>query len=519
MALQPGASLGQYQIQEVIGSGGMATVYKARHTRLERTVAIKVMHPQYLADEQFQTRFEREARVIARLEHPNIVTVYDYNEFERQPYLVIKYIEGHTLKQVIRQGALSLPDILQVMNGVASGLDYAHQEGVLHRDVKPSNIILADDGTPYVTDFGLARIAQIGESTLSADVMLGTPQYISPEQARGDQNIDHHTDLYSFAIILYELLVGRVPFAGDSAYATVHEQIYVDPPRPSQFDPEITPPVEAVLLKALSKNPQQRYHSARELMQALEDALNASGLHSLDPNRVRNAVPVSDMTRDGIPPAVKQPQANTGTVSVPSDRPRKSKPSFEENPGAYIGQIVRQSVHTIDEALNEIFSEDEGKKDDSYASGTSRLELTEAEERKIRKRIEKRIEERNGLIWHFASYLGVNLFLFFVNDFTPIWPLLFFWGIGMVGHFMDYYNKYGAGRNRREAEIQREIDRERERRYAGKLKNEDLHSDLNNALSDTDEYRRVRLTGDGELTESFIEEISDDANEPKQKRR
>ncbi len=504
MALQPGANLGQYQIQQVIGSGGMATVYKAHHTRLDRTVAVKVMHPQYLADEQFQTRFEREARVIAKLDHPNIVSVYDYDEYEHQPYLVIKYIEGRTLKQAIRQGAIPLPEILRIMNAVAQALDYAHQQRVLHRDVKPSNIILADDGTPYVTDFGLARLAQLGESTLSADIMLGTPQYISPEQARGDQNIDHHTDLYSFAIILYELLVGRVPFSSDSAYATVHEQIYMDPPLPSQFDPEITPAVESVLLKALSKDPQQRYHSARELMQALEDALNASGLRVLDPNRVRNAVPVGDSTQGAVP-------TQAGKAPAASERPVKDRPSFEENPGRYIGQMVRQSVHTLDEALTEIFSDEDERKsrDGSSLSSTSRLELTEAEERKIRKRIEKQIEERNGLWGHFAAYVGVNLFLFINNDLTPVWPVLIFWGMGMFAHFADYYEKYGAGRKRREAEIQREIERERERRYAGKVKNEEL------VETDTDEYRRVRLTGDGELTDSFVEEI----NQPKQKRR
>jgi serine/threonine protein kinase len=311
MALQPGATLGQYQIQEVIGSGGMATVYKAHHTRLNRTVAIKMMHPQYLAEEQFKVRFEREAQVIAKLDHPNIVTVYDYDEYERQPYLVIKYIEGQTLKSVIQQAALPLPTILRIMNGVAAALDYAHQEGVLHRDVKPSNIILSEDLTPYVTDFGLARIAQIGETTLSADVMLGTPQYISPEQARGEKQLDHHTDLYSFGIVLYELLVGRVPFSADSAYATIHEQIYVAPPLPSEFNAEITPAVEAVLLKSLEKDPRQRYHTARELMQALEEALNASGVRALNPNRAQNAVPVGDTSREPIPPAVK-------TVKVPS---------------------------------------------------------------------------------------------------------------------------------------------------------------------------------------------------------
>jgi serine/threonine protein kinase len=507
MVLQPGATLGQYQIQEVIGTGGMATVYKAQHTRLNRTVAIKMMHPQYLADEQFQVRFEREAQVIARLDHPNIVTVYDYDEYERQPYLVIRYIEGQTLKHVIRQGALPLPLILRVMNGVASALDYAHQQGVLHRDVKPSNIILSEDLTPYVTDFGLARMAQIGESTLSADVMLGTPQYISPEQARGDQKIDHHTDLYSFAIILYELLVGRVPFSADSAYATIHEQIYVAPPSPSQFNSEITPAVEAVLLKALAKDPQQRYHSARELMHALEDALNASGIHALNPNRAQNAVPVGDTTRDAIPAAVKAPQ-----VTVPREK-RLPEVTFEEDPGAYIGQMAGRAAHSFGRAVEEMFAdedeESQAKRSKKRRRSDANLSDVELEEKRIRKQVEKRMEERNGLLIHFAIYVSVNLFLTIASG-SPVIPVIFFWGMGMIGHFFSYYYEYGGGRDRREAVIQREIQREREIRYGTKVKNEEL--------VDTDEIRRIRLTGDGELTESFVDEINQ-VDEARHKRR
>jgi serine/threonine protein kinase len=174
MALQPGEMIGQYRVEAQTGTGGMATVYKAYHPRLDRHVAIKMMHQTLTADEAFHARFEREARIVAKLEHPNIVPIFDFSEHERDPYLVMKYIEGRTLKNILKDGALPLHEVRRIMTAVAAALDYAHKQGVLHRDVKPSNIILDANGTPYLTDFGLARIAQAGEATMSADMMLGT---------------------------------------------------------------------------------------------------------------------------------------------------------------------------------------------------------------------------------------------------------------------------------------------------------------------------------------------------------
>jgi len=285
MAWQQGEQVGPYQIQTQVGQGGMATVYKAYHAQLDRTVAIKVMHQMLMDEETFVARFKREAQIVARLDHPYIIPVYDYNEHENQPYLVMKYVPGVTLKQrLMKKGPLPLNDILSIMNSVGSALSYAHNKGVLHRDVKPSNIVL-DGDVPYLTDFGLARIAEAGESTMSADMVLGTPHYISPEQASGRKDIDGRADIYSLGVVLYELLVGRVPFTADTAYAIIHDQIYTPIPRPSQINPEIPQAVEDVLVRATEKQPNERYATVDEMMRDLTKAIEASNLTELSSER------------------------------------------------------------------------------------------------------------------------------------------------------------------------------------------------------------------------------------------
>src|SRR5215211_1168557 len=278
MASLEGQMLGQYKVIAQMGSGGMATVYKAYHARLDRTVAIKMLHEAFQEDKNFLARFEREAQIVARLEHPHIVPVFDFDEFNGRPYLVMKYIEGHTLKAEIENHTLTMEEILRLLPPIASALDYAHRQGVLHRDIKPSNIILDSNSVPYVTDFGLARMAQLGDSTLSHDVLLGTPHYISPEQAMGNRDLDARTDLYSFGIVLYELVVGRVPFSADTPFAIIHDQIYRPLPRPSSIDPEISPAIDAVLEKALAKTPSERYATATEMVDAFRSAVEQSGL-------------------------------------------------------------------------------------------------------------------------------------------------------------------------------------------------------------------------------------------------
>ncbi len=269
-------TVGPYIIESQIGQGGMATVYKAYHQRLDRHVALKVLHTIYQDDETFAARFEREARLIARLEHANIVQVYDFAEREGSPYLVMRFVEGDTLKYRLKDGPLSLPRINTVVESVGAALAYAHSHSVLHRDVKPSNIMIGPDGRIFLMDFGLARLIQGGEPTLSQDMLLGTPQYISPEQARGDEDIDQRADLYSFGIVIFHMVTGRVPFSADTPYAIVHDQIYTPVPLPSHINPRVTKEVEEFLLKALAKDADQRFQEADKMVAAFREAVEAA---------------------------------------------------------------------------------------------------------------------------------------------------------------------------------------------------------------------------------------------------
>jgi serine/threonine-protein kinase len=273
MAITPGENVGPYRIMEQLGSGGMATVFKAYHAALDRYVAIKILHPAFKADPQFFERFKREARIVANLEHPNIIPVYDFNEHHGEPYLVMRYIEGDTLKPHMEGQPLAPEEILRLMRPVCQALAYAHKQGVLHRDIKPSNIMITNDGSIFLTDFGLARMVQAGESTLSQDMMVGTPQYISPEQAQGISSLDGRTDIYSLGVVLFEMLTGQVPFNADTPFATVHDHIYTPLPLPCTINPGLDPAVERVLLKALAKEPEDRYQHADELLNALEGTL------------------------------------------------------------------------------------------------------------------------------------------------------------------------------------------------------------------------------------------------------
>src|SRR5260221_4773047 len=268
MAFVIGESVGPYRITEQLGQGGMATVYRAYHANLDRYVAIKVLHPAFKEDPTFLARFQREAQIVAKHEHPNIVPIYDYSEQNGEPYLVMKFIEGETLKARLGGEPLNLDETLGVMTAVGEALTYAHERGVLHRDVKPSNILLEKGVTPYLADFGLARMASAGESTLSQDMMLGTPQYISPEQAQGVQDLDGTTDGYSLGVVLYELVVGRVPFNADTPYAIVHDHIYSPLPLPTKVNPQVPPAVERVLLKTLAKDRADRYSTASDMVEA-----------------------------------------------------------------------------------------------------------------------------------------------------------------------------------------------------------------------------------------------------------
>jgi len=328
MSFTPGENVGAYRVVEQLGSGGMATVYKAYHAALDRYVALKVMHPAFKGDANFLARFQREARVVAKLEHPNIVPVYDFSEHKGSPYLVMRFVEGETLKARLEQGQLSLPEILDVIRPMGEALNYAHEQGVLHRDIKPSNVILSDDGRVFLTDFGLARIVQAGESSLTRDAMVGTPYYISPEQAIGKSELDARTDIYSFGVVLYELFTGRVPFQSDTPFAVIHDHIYTPLPLPTSVNPNLPPALETMLLKALAKEPDDRYASALELVTAVEQVV--TGVVAIPPARPASAP--TAVSRETVPSQPRAPELTAQPQPEPTPAPaarteRRGKPA------------------------------------------------------------------------------------------------------------------------------------------------------------------------------------------------
>jgi eukaryotic-like serine/threonine-protein kinase len=267
-----GKTLGSYQILEEIGRGGMAIVYRAFQPSLNRHVAIKVLPP-YLAHEpQFIQRFVREARAAARLRHPNIVVVYDVAEEEGLYYITMEYLEGQTLRDLIeRQGALPPVRTARIAHQIAAALDHAHQHGLVHRDVKPANIFVGRDDHVTLTDFGIAKAGTETQHLTRTGTLVGTPEYMSPEQASGGA-VDGRTDLYSLGVVLYQMITGRVPFSSTTPHATLHAVIYEPPLPPRQLNPRIPPAVEAVLLKALAKRPEDRFQTGQSLALAFDQA-------------------------------------------------------------------------------------------------------------------------------------------------------------------------------------------------------------------------------------------------------
>jgi len=265
MSFINGETMGPYEIRGQLGQGGMATVYKAYHPALDRYVAIKVMDASLSKEQGFIDRFKREARVIAKLDNKHIVPVYDFDERNGQPYIVLKFIDGQTLRDRMRGAPLSKSEVMQIISAVGDGLQYAHNCGVLHRDTKPSNVLMADDGKIYLTDFGLARLVE-GTSSLTGDMIVGTPHYISPEQAVNADKLDEGTDIYSFGVMIYEMVVGCLPFDGDTTFSVIEDHIYKPPPPPTSIKPDLSEEVEQVILKALAKQRSDRHVQVADLV-------------------------------------------------------------------------------------------------------------------------------------------------------------------------------------------------------------------------------------------------------------
>ncbi|MFJ9815906.1 Stk1 family PASTA domain-containing Ser/Thr kinase [Streptomyces sp. NPDC101151] len=293
---------GRYELGQVLGRGGMAEVYLAHDTRLGRTVAVKTLRADLARDPSFQARFRREAQSAASLNHPAIVAVYDtgedYIDGVSIPYIVMEYVDGSTLRELLHSGRKLLPErAMEMTVGILQGLEYAHRNGIVHRDIKPANVMLTRNGQVKVMDFGIARaMGDSGMTMTQTAAVIGTAQYLSPEQAKGEQ-VDARSDLYSTGCLLYELLTVRPPFVGDSPVAVAYQHVREEPQAPSVFDPEITPEMDAIVLKALVKDPNYRYQSADEMRADIEACL------------------------DGQPVAATAAMGAVGYVGYPDDQP------------------------------------------------------------------------------------------------------------------------------------------------------------------------------------------------------
>ncbi len=273
-----GKTLGKYRLVEKLGQGGMAQVYKAYQPDLDRYVAIKILHPHLTGDEDFAARFRREARAVAALEHPHIVRVYDFDTDEDVAFLVMEHLEGASLKSCLhdldcREERMDLEEVERIVGALADALDHAHRQGVVHRDVKPSNVFITVSGRPVLTDFGIARMVDTATITESGGT-LGTPAYMSPEQCRGEPG-DARSDIYALGVLLYQLCTGRVPFDADTPYAIILKHITAPLPPPRSICPDLLEAVERVILKALAKDPDDRFQSVDEMGRALRTAIEA----------------------------------------------------------------------------------------------------------------------------------------------------------------------------------------------------------------------------------------------------
>jgi eukaryotic-like serine/threonine-protein kinase len=274
--LQPGDLIAdRYELEELVGTGGMSTVFRAYDRQLERRVAIKILHEHYADDPEYLERFRREARAVARLSHPNIVTVIDRGDDGGRQYIVFEYVEGENLKElVVRSGRLPVRRALELALDVAGGLAFAHDHGLVHRDVKPQNVLLSREGEVKVTDFGIARSLHMEHGVTQTGTVLGTGEYLAPEQASGKQ-VSPATDVYSLGVVLWELLAGDVPFVGENFVAVALRHVNEPPPSLRERRPDVTPRLEAAVDRALAKDPGRRFPSmaafAKELRACLAE--------------------------------------------------------------------------------------------------------------------------------------------------------------------------------------------------------------------------------------------------------
>ncbi|MCZ7541608.1 MAG: protein kinase [Anaerolineae bacterium] len=332
MAELSGHMLGQYHLGDLVGRGGMASVYRARQVSMDRDVAIKVMSAALSHNAEFVARFEREARVIARLQHPHILPVIDFGRSNEHIYLVMRYVESGILSDRLRASTLSISQANRFLSQIASALEYAHQRGVIHRDLKPNNVLLDEMDNAYLTDFGIAKMlagTTTGAQSLTATgSVMGTPAYMAPEQWRSEP-VDARTDIYALGVILYEMLMGALPFQAETPFGMMYKHFDTPPPLPSLINPALPPTLERVMLRALAKQPGERFQSARQMAEGFAAAVTAlpptlceKPLPRATPEQIERATPPAGTRAAAAPPPeppTSQERASWGERSWAGD--------------------------------------------------------------------------------------------------------------------------------------------------------------------------------------------------------
>ena len=320
-----GKNLGKYRVVSRLGRGGMAEVFKAYQAALDRYVAVKVMHSHLIEDGDFVGRFKREATAVADLRHPNVVRVFDFDVSGDLYYMVMEYIEGPTLKAELKERSIrghifNLQETTRIFSALASAIDYAHSRGMVHRDLKPANIMFTGEGQVVLTDFGIARIMGATQYTMTGAIS-GTPAYMSPEQGQGERG-DERSDIYSLGVILYEMVLGSVPFDADTPLAIIMKHINSPLPMPRAINPDLPEDVERVILKALSKNPEDRYQTANEMGQALREPAGVSAEQTLAAMPIATIAPTPRVEEAPLGPGIGVPSA-PGSAQAAAAAPRR----------------------------------------------------------------------------------------------------------------------------------------------------------------------------------------------------
>lgn len=334
----------RYQVGEVIGRGGMATVHVGQDVRLGRQVAIKILRPELAADETFHERFQREAHAVASLNHHSIVAIYDTGEIRPQspdgvlrPYIVMEYVPGETLRELIHGPGVAPAEAVEHMLGIVDALSFSHRAGIVHRDIKPANVKVTPDGSVKVMDFGIARAVEDTQAALTqSQAVLGTAQYLSPEQARGAA-VDPRSDLYSAACVLFEMLAGRAPFVGESSVAIAAQHVRDAPPAPSALNPQLPPAVDRFMERALAKNPQDRFADAGQMRRALRElgAALPADLGATQPISPTDAAALADSHTKTLPAVGAAVAAGAVTAAGRSEDTEPTEPTPSPRPGPF----------------------------------------------------------------------------------------------------------------------------------------------------------------------------------------